>query len=186
MPGLKELRCQKGLTQAQLASLSGLGLSTVKKIEWGRTRPSNEIIFKLAKALDVIPEDIEVRGILGTTFLERAQRLREVTDTELVRKTGLSRTTLQRLRRGGKPQSKTVVKLAGALNVPPARIGGPAYGHMTSWKMERLRKGISVADLANWTDLSRQSIYNIEEGIYEPTESKARRLADMLGIAPVP
>lgn len=51
---IKEERESRGLTQKELATLSGVSYSTLTKIETGIIKnPSIEIIVKLAKELDI-------------------------------------------------------------------------------------------------------------------------------------
>jgi transcriptional regulator with XRE-family HTH domain len=52
---LKELRAKRGLTQAQLAKLSGVSHSYLSRIEIGMHQPTLEVIEKLAAALKVKP-----------------------------------------------------------------------------------------------------------------------------------
>lgn len=60
---LHEIRKEKGLTQNQLAAISGVSRSTIAKIENDRViNPGMETALKLAKALDssideLFPED---------------------------------------------------------------------------------------------------------------------------------
>lgn len=44
-------RNRSGLTQEKLSELSGVGLSTIKRIEAGRAQPSLFVFFKLRSAL---------------------------------------------------------------------------------------------------------------------------------------
>ena len=52
---LRELRDAKKLTQAQLASLCGLGESTVSFYEGGKREPNYKILLTLAEALSTTP-----------------------------------------------------------------------------------------------------------------------------------
>lgn len=64
---LKQLRSDKGLTQAQLAALIQVSRKTINTVENGIFVPSTILALKLARALDVKVEDL---------FELRAQRLR--------------------------------------------------------------------------------------------------------------
>ena len=56
---LKEIRKQKGFTQEQLADKSGVDQTTISGIECERIkRPRWEIVSRLAKALEVPPEEL--------------------------------------------------------------------------------------------------------------------------------
>ena len=56
---LRELREVKGLSQADLAALSGVDRGTIIDLELGRRKPRPSTRRKLAKALEVRPQDIE-------------------------------------------------------------------------------------------------------------------------------
>ena len=56
---LKELRESKGLSQADLALLSGLNRRTIGEIESGSRKPYPSSRRKLARALKVRPEAIQ-------------------------------------------------------------------------------------------------------------------------------
>jgi uncharacterized Tic20 family protein len=55
---VKELRSRKGLSQEQLAEISGLSLRTIQRIENGETEPRGETLKRLMNALEVTPEDL--------------------------------------------------------------------------------------------------------------------------------
>lgn len=55
---LRELRNRKGLTQAALGNLVGVGQSTIGNIESGFSNPSWELALALAKTLDVTLDDL--------------------------------------------------------------------------------------------------------------------------------
>jgi uncharacterized Tic20 family protein/DNA-binding XRE family transcriptional regulator len=55
---VKELRSRKGLSQEQLAEISGLSLRTIQRIENGETEPRGETLKRLMSALDAAPDDL--------------------------------------------------------------------------------------------------------------------------------
>jgi transcriptional regulator with XRE-family HTH domain len=56
---VKELRKRRGLTQMELAVLSGVSRATIARYEAGENRrPHPATVRKLAKALKVKPEDL--------------------------------------------------------------------------------------------------------------------------------
>lgn len=55
---LRELRKARGYTQAELARRAGVNQGTISLLEMQRYAPSEEIIGKVANALDVTPEEI--------------------------------------------------------------------------------------------------------------------------------
>ncbi|MDY7220679.1 helix-turn-helix domain-containing protein [Halalkalibacterium halodurans] len=63
---LRHHRKQKGLSQEQLALLSGLDRSYISLIERGKRQPTLNTIFQISKALEVSPsklvQEIEQRN----------------------------------------------------------------------------------------------------------------------------
>jgi transcriptional regulator with XRE-family HTH domain len=56
---LKEFRIQKGLTQEQLEEISGIDQVHISSLETGKIKnPSWSVVSRLAKALDVSPEEL--------------------------------------------------------------------------------------------------------------------------------
>lgn len=55
---IRELRIQKGMTQAELAEKARLSLPVISRIETARTKIWLETFTKLAEALEVSPNDI--------------------------------------------------------------------------------------------------------------------------------
>jgi transcriptional regulator with XRE-family HTH domain len=55
---VKKLRARKGLSQDQLADLSGLSLRTIQRVENGETIPRGDTLRMLAIALQVSPDEI--------------------------------------------------------------------------------------------------------------------------------
>jgi transcriptional regulator with XRE-family HTH domain len=55
---VKELRTRKGLSQEQLAEISGLSLRTIQRIENGETEPRGETLKRLMNSLEVAPDDL--------------------------------------------------------------------------------------------------------------------------------
>ena len=52
---IKEIRLSKNLTQEQLGELTGIGASSLSKIESGIYHPSDDNLEKISSALDVEP-----------------------------------------------------------------------------------------------------------------------------------
>ncbi len=55
---LRDLRKRALLTQRELADKSGVGVTTVIRIERNQVEPQGSTIRKLAEALDVAPEEL--------------------------------------------------------------------------------------------------------------------------------
>lgn len=57
--GLRETRLARGLTQERLSDLSGVDQTNISALETGKNRnPSWDTVSRLAKTLDVTPEDL--------------------------------------------------------------------------------------------------------------------------------
>jgi len=59
---LRTLRLARGLTQPLLAEKAGIEQSYLSKLENGRSRPSEEVLARLAQALEVKPETLQQNG----------------------------------------------------------------------------------------------------------------------------
>ncbi len=55
---LKEVRCEKGLSQSQLAELVGVSRNTISSIETGQFNPTAKLALILCIALDRKFEDL--------------------------------------------------------------------------------------------------------------------------------
>lgn len=55
---IKSLRAQKGLSQEELADISGLSLRTIQRIENSETTPRGDTLKRLAIALSVSPDEL--------------------------------------------------------------------------------------------------------------------------------
>lgn len=55
---LKELRAEKGLSQAQLAEMVGVSRNTISSIETGQFNPTAKLALILCIALDIKFEDV--------------------------------------------------------------------------------------------------------------------------------
>ena len=55
---LEEARAALGLSRAALAARAGVSLSTINRLEWGRTRPRAHVARRLAAALGLDPRRV--------------------------------------------------------------------------------------------------------------------------------
>lgn len=55
---IEQYRVKKGFSQRTLAMKSGVARSHIASMEAGETNPTIEVICKLAKVLDVEPQDL--------------------------------------------------------------------------------------------------------------------------------
>jgi len=67
---LRQLRKEKGLTQAELAKLLSIGESTVSFYESGKRQPDYETLIRLAEVFNV-----SVDYLLGRTVLDGSKKL---------------------------------------------------------------------------------------------------------------
>jgi len=70
MNELKILREKRLITQEELAAASGLAVATVSRLERGKAKPSLKTIRRLAKALEVNPQDLRTLLLHGQGLLE--------------------------------------------------------------------------------------------------------------------
>jgi transcriptional regulator with XRE-family HTH domain len=84
LKAIKNVRKARGLTQAGLADLAGIGQSKVSKIEAGQGNPSAETLYALAAALDAeivfVPRRVTgaVNTILDAHFHRQSKQYHEV------------------------------------------------------------------------------------------------------------
>lgn len=65
---IKTIRKEKGLTQKQLAELTGLLEPTIRKYESGKVQPKSENLNKIANALGVHPSQIDSRLVWNDEY----------------------------------------------------------------------------------------------------------------------
>ncbi|MFP3880576.1 MAG: helix-turn-helix domain-containing protein, partial [Dehalococcoidia bacterium] len=179
MASLRELRLQKGLSQQKLAEMAHIGVVTVSRAELGWCRPSAATVNAISQVLQIDGKDI------GSTIASNVRRLqvnRGMTDSMLLQKAGISKRALHRLRSpDGRPSSRTIMKVAKALDVSAAEIGSWDKGYMSCWRRLRLAKRLTVAELSKCTGVSRQTIYNLENGRPHPSVTTVQRLTKIHG-----
>ncbi|MFP3880513.1 MAG: helix-turn-helix transcriptional regulator [Dehalococcoidia bacterium] len=182
MASIRELRRQKGLSQRRLADLAHISIMTVSRAEAGQGKPSPPTVYAIAKGLGVETEEIDLPL---ATRIERMQVKKGLTDGMLCRRAGIQTLSLHHLK---SPRSRndaiTAMKVAGALEVSAAEILGLDETNMNELKRLRLAKRLTVAELSRRSGISRQTIYNLEDGHYHPSESTVRKLARILNRAP--
>ncbi len=82
---LKEVRRERGLTQEQLAERSGCHRAHVSWIERQRRSPTVDMIFQLARGLDVTPSELILRverKIINSDIQERCDGNRITTERQ--------------------------------------------------------------------------------------------------------
>src|SRR5512136_1750019 len=63
MPTIRELRKNNFLTQEEMAAKAGIARRTLSRVETGAEYPSGPTIRKIAKAVRVRPQDIELINV---------------------------------------------------------------------------------------------------------------------------
>ena len=66
---IKQRRVTLGLSQQELADLTGLSIRTVQRIENGETTPRGFSLRKLAEVLKITPEEVPVQDNSATLFI---------------------------------------------------------------------------------------------------------------------
>jgi transcriptional regulator with XRE-family HTH domain len=64
MPTIRELRKSNYLTQEEMAAKAGIARRTLSRVETGAECPSGPTIRKIAKAVKVRPQDIEIANVV--------------------------------------------------------------------------------------------------------------------------
>lgn len=71
---LSKVRKEKGLTQQDLVSLSGVAISQIRRYEANKSSPTLEVVIKLAKALGVSIDELvfaRVTGVAASKLMDR-------------------------------------------------------------------------------------------------------------------
>ena len=76
---VKELRKRNGLSQEELTENSGLSLRTIQRIENGETQPTGDTLKRIAKALNVTPNELVDWTIMEDKGFLKAHNLSALT-----------------------------------------------------------------------------------------------------------
>ena len=90
--GVKELRKGKGLSQEELAKISGLSLRTIQRVENGETKPAGETLKRISSVLDIAPNkliDWDTNNETSKKIVKTKHEYLHIFDTKLV----ISKTT---------------------------------------------------------------------------------------------
>lgn len=124
---LKLLRERKNLTKTELAKQLGMPYTTYVNYETGTREPGSDFLIKIAQFYKVsidyimgVQDDFD-DSQLTTPFADRikkAMELRGLTQTELVKRTGIGKSSISTYLNGEyEPKQKNTYKLAKVLNV---------------------------------------------------------------------
>jgi len=201
---LRRARLEKNSNQTKLGEKAGVSISTIAKWEQGRVKPirDTEKIQKLANALDVSyeylvgEEEIEFEKVivLLPEYLRRARLEKNLNQTELGEKVGVSFPTIARWEQGrGKPvrDTKTIQKLSNALGVSYEYLvgkeeiiellGKPLVG--SRLQVARLAGGLSRTKLEKKVGVSQGMILKWEKGKEPVRDTETiQRLAVVLSV----
>jgi len=127
LSSLTELRKRLGLTQRELAKLSGVSQSLISKIERGRINPSYEAVKRIIQALEAIRSEKGI-GLTASDICTRNVISVEATDPlskaiKLMKKYGISQ--LPVLRRGkvvGSISESTIVRKLEKIKSPDVMV----------------------------------------------------------------
>jgi len=135
LESLAKLRRRLGLTQRELAKISGVSQSLISKIECGRISPSYEAVRRILQALEMVRAERDAK-LLAKDICTRDVICVDVSDTlgkavNLMRRHGISQLPVLR---NGSPvgsisESSIVRKLEGikSMNVPVGEIMDEAF-----------------------------------------------------------
>jgi transcriptional regulator with XRE-family HTH domain len=144
---LRELRQARDWTRLELAKCAGLSVATVSALETGHTQRTRTLPA-LAAALGVSPSELAAPGPSGQQVqvagiadminspqrihepgphidgkrLRELRRKQDMTQAELARRTGISRSFISTLERGHRKRASIAPTLAHALGVTPADL----------------------------------------------------------------
>lgn len=196
---IKEMRKSRKMTLKELGEHIGLSESNTKRYEDGQIKTVGiDIIKKIALALDVPAsyltgwEDIpkEDKFMKSATFAERlseAMQIREITQTELHRRTGINKSSINTYLKGGyKAKQDKVDILAEALNVSPVWLMGfdVPMNRKNYLNPEKLRKEMEEERNAIHLDEIIQNAKNIKfrGGNYNLNKQEKEMLLNLMQV----
>ncbi len=161
----------KGITQKELADISGVSLSIISKYLRGEVKPSPKFLKEVAEVLDVkttelvgdepLPTNIHIGGAIG--FL---RNFCDLTILELSKKSGINASRILKLQRGEAETYKLweIRDLATALDAYPFNITGPLSTEFTK-KIEEIDKNGNIIKLYDIFDYDELIEFEIKIGL---------------------
>lgn len=125
---LVETRKRLGLTQAELAKLSGVSQSLISKIEGGKINPSYEVVRKIFQALELVRAE-RGRGLTAGNICTKEVIVVNSSDSlgkaiDLMKRYGISQLpVLERGRVVGTISESTIVRKLERIRSPNIRVG---------------------------------------------------------------
>ena len=129
LPNLQATRQARGMTRHELAIASGVGRSTIRRVEAEGAIVSARVGRRLAAALGTAPEDLEqaTAALVGLPALRRLRLARGLSEPELAGRAGLGLALVLRLEEGAPAASAAIVaRLAAALGAGETELVGRA------------------------------------------------------------
>lgn len=211
---IKSLRASRNWRGTDMARHADISYYTLLNLENVRMIPCKATIIKLAHALDVTPMDLctadfqkcaKVKAGLSLGRRMQALRLRRgYTLRDLEQVSLISYNALFNIERGltPKPTPTTVTAVSKALGVTPDEFlnGGSIDEHLLSDVLmcteeytpkidiliqpERLKRGLTVGQLAKLSGLAPKTIERAEYGLVYPSYITLLKLAEAMGLQP--
>lgn len=120
---IKELRTAKGLTQVELSKMLGIAQSTYSAYESGANEFSEEMLQRIADALEISVDDIVITTPKNP--IVRYRERKKMLQSELAEKAGVSVSTITKYESGRfNPSSEILQRIADALEVSVDVLGG--------------------------------------------------------------
>lgn len=114
------LRQQQGFTLAQLAKKAGISATYLCQIEGSKVMPALSTLKKIAKALEVAPEDLMISESFVGYKIKKIRSERNLTQAELAEKASVSTGLIGQIESGKvEPSIKTLEKISRALSLSP-------------------------------------------------------------------
>lgn len=189
---IREVRKSKGLTQEELAELTGIARITISLIETGKTKEPRVVTVMLLEehlecdlnSLMKNDEKCEKQQAYQGQYIKKLRRSRRLSQAQLAKLSGIPRSDISKIERGKieKMQFGTLNLLAKALECDldillrkyNVSLGGTI-------QEARIQKGLSQMELAELIGISKKQIQNIERGkAKNPRLKVLKRLAQCL------
>ena len=204
LPGLGQLRRDRGLTQAAFRAAAGIGSTAASAWERGRVRVPSDRMAAVARALGMDEATLVALGRLpppdrpGQRPLAALRRAAGVSQEELAHYVGASVRTIKHWEAGTRPVPLAVVRplarclrrplrtvlAAAGLELPPVPPPHtwPAVGLPEVLSALRQSSGWSAAAVGRRIGVSGSTVRGWETGSSRPSASAARRLEMMHGL----
>lgn len=184
---IKEIRKAAGLTQSQLAELSGVAAITIRQYELGKRKPRMDQLERIASALGTT-----IDGIIGwkeannINLIKDARKQRGMTQSELAEKLGVNRATLSKYENGQiDPTASQLMKISEILGVPLYYLLGYSLRHDTPENRAIAEAGFKAsfraADVSKWVSVPIEQVYAEQQANLEKRMKQAYYALNEIG-----